>query len=52
MNNVVQMPFEKGLFLCMEGYDEALKEKYGDYMKLPPKEKRIVVHGFNKYYWK
>ena len=52
LNNLVLMPFENEHFLCMEGYDEALKEKYGDYMQLPPKEKQVVVHGYNKYYWK
>ena len=44
-------PFESDEFYIMKGYDEALKEKYGDYMQLPPKEKQVRVHDYNKYYW-
>ena len=29
------------------GYDEFLKSQYGDYMKLPPKEKQIPEHGLS-----
>lgn len=45
------VPFENCMFYIMNGFDEALSEKYGDYMKLPPKEKQIRAHGSNKYYW-
>ena len=45
------VPFEGDLFYIMNGFDEALREKYGDYMTLPPKEKQIRAHGSNKYYW-
>ncbi len=31
---------------------EALTEKYGDYMQLPPESKRKGGHTGNKYYWK
>jgi lipopolysaccharide cholinephosphotransferase len=31
------------------GYDKYLTEKYGDYMKLPPEESR-VMHGFDAWF--
>ncbi len=52
LNETVLMPFEDGEFCVMKGYDEALHEKYGNYMQLPPKEKQVRQHGSNKYYWK
>lgn len=33
--------FEKKEFMGIEGYDYYLSKMYGDYMKLPPKEKRV-----------
>lgn len=45
------VPFEGEFFYIMNGFDEALRDKYGDYMKLPPMEKRIRAHSSNKYYW-
>ena len=43
--------FEDGSFFVMSGFDNNLKGLYGDYMKLPPIEKR-VTHSFYKYYWR
>lgn len=43
--------FEDDFFYVMSGYDSNLKGLYGDYMKLPPVEKR-VTHSFYKYFWK
>ena len=51
LDEVVLVPFEDDKFFIMGGYDEALKEKYGNYMELPPVEKRQCGHSFNKYYW-
>lgn len=48
----VLLPFEDRQFRVMKGYDYALSEKYGDYMKLPPIEKQVGDHGFNQYYWR
>lgn len=45
------VPFEGEKFYIMSGFDEALREKYGNYMKLPPKEKQVRAHGSNKYFW-
>lgn len=51
LNERVLVPFGEDHFFIMKGYDEALREKYGDYMTLPPVEKR-THHSYNKYYWK
>lgn len=31
-------------------YDKYLRNSYGDYMKLPPREARVAPHGFKAYY--
>ena len=38
--HVVSLPFEDTEFPCMSCWDEYLSKSYGDYMKLPPEEKR------------
>jgi len=43
------MKFEDKEFSGMKYYDEYLKKMYGDYMKLPPKEKQIAEHGVEIY---
>ena len=43
--------FEDGEFYIMKDYNTSLSHLYGDYMKLPPEEKRIS-HDVNNYYWK
>lgn len=43
--------FEDREFMIMSGFDANLTSLFGDYMKLPPEDKRIS-HDFNKYYWK
>lgn len=40
--------FEKEEFRIPVGYDSHLRERYGDYMLLPPEEKR-EIHGFPMY---
>jgi len=44
----VALPFRDSTFWCQENYDEFLRWRYGDYMQIPPPEKRSHVHG--KYY--
>lgn len=51
LDETILVPFEKDHFYIMKGFDEALKEKYGNYMELPPIEKQIHSHDFNKFYW-
>ncbi|WP_303997432.1 phosphorylcholine transferase LicD [Megamonas hypermegale] len=47
----IQVDFEGYKFWAPIGYDCYLKSLYGDYMKLPPVEKRQSHHDF-KAYWK
>ena len=43
--------FEGEIFNAVEDYDTYLKAVFGDYMKLPPIEKRVTHHSFDAY-WK
>ena len=45
-----QLIFEKELFRVPINYDNVLMRSYGDYMKLPPKEKQISLHNFDAFY--
>lgn len=47
----IEMEFEGRLFSVIKGYDAYLKCQYGDYMQLPPEEKRFAKHAY-KAYWK
>lgn len=43
-NDVTEMEFDNYKFWAPSGYDDVLKEAFGDYMKLPPKEKQVPEH--------
>lgn len=45
-NSFVDVPFENRTFKAMEGYKTYLTNLYGDYMQLPPEEKRVAKHDF------
>lgn len=45
-----ELPFEEGSFKAIAAYDTYLSSIYGDYMKLPPEEKRVSHHTFKAYY--
>ena len=47
----VPIEFEGHTFSAIKDYDGYLSSIYGDYMKLPPKEKQVPHHNF-KAYWK
>lgn len=47
----ISLAFEGNEFDCIEGYDTYLRSLYGDYMKLPPTEKRVSNHVY-KVFWK
>ncbi len=51
MASFVLHKFEDGEFYIMEDYKTSLTSLYGDYMKLPPKEKQ-VPDGINTFYWR
>lgn len=48
-NDFIWMEFEKEKFMVPRGYDEWLQCAYGDYMKLPPIEKRVSHHTYVAY---
>ena len=45
----VRLPFEDAMLSGPVDYDEELKWKFGDYMKLPPVEQRVGGHGHHVY---
>lgn len=47
-SETIKIKFEDDEFSAPIGYDEYLKTRYGDYMKIPSKEKRIA-HSFYTY---
>ena len=49
--SAVDVDFEGLRFKAPVGYDTVLRNIYGDYMQLPPEEKR-VTHHTNNTYWK
>lgn len=49
-DSYIDLEFEGHFFKAVEQYDLPLSKDYGDYMKLPPMEKRIPHHGFTAYW--
>ncbi len=45
-----ELEFEDGLFKAPVNYKECLTNIYGNYMQLPPLEKRVSHHGFKAWY--
>ena len=48
-SSAVKLEFEGHQLNAMVGYKEYLTSLYGDYMKLPPKEKQVSHHDFIAY---
>ena len=46
---LIKLPFEDGMFYAPSRYAELLTQEYGDYMQLPPEEKRIYQHQYLAY---
>ena len=44
ISDSILVDFEDMKFTIPVGYDEYLRKHYGDYMKLPPKEKQVAEH--------
>ena len=51
INSFEYREFEGKKYRIPSGYDKYLRQLYGDYMKLPPEEKRITHHIFEAW-WK
>ena len=49
-NSTIKLEFEGNKFISPKNYDLVLKTIFGDYMKLPPKEKQVAHHRFEAYY--
>lgn len=47
---LIDIDFEKEKFKVPKSYDILLKSLYGDYLKLPPEEKRCFPHNSDAYY--
>ncbi|ORJ28276.1 phosphorylcholine transferase LicD [Streptococcus oralis] len=45
----IEVPFEHLMLPAPKQYDAILKQYYGDYMTLPPKEKQFYSHEFEAY---
>lgn len=49
--STIMKDFEGELFAIPIGYDKVLRAQFGDYMQLPPEEKRVTHHN-NNVFWK
>ncbi len=45
IEEMVDLPFEDTVFMGPKGWDQMLTLLYGDYMQLPPEEKRVPAHS-------
>lgn len=45
-----ELVFEKKFFKVMAGYDDFLRNTYGDYMVLPPVEKQVSHHSYMAFF--
>lgn len=50
-NEFTEIAFENRRYMSVKNYSEYLTATFGDYMKLPPVEKRVRTHDFDPY-WK
>ena len=44
LDEYVYLPFEDGEFMCFAGWEDHRRRKFGDYMQLPPEDKRENRH--------
>lgn len=50
--STVLLDFEDTRFMAMNGYDNVLRQIYGDYMLLPPEDKRVPKQYWIHFLWK
>lgn len=50
-SSLTEVEFEKNFFSAISDWDLFLSQSYGNYMQLPPVEKRVPYHG-HPCYWK
>ena len=50
--DTILVPFEDRELCICTGYDRVLRQYYGDYMQLPPEEKRKPYHIWQSFVWK
>lgn len=50
LDDRILIPFENIEVYAPRHYDDLLTQHYGDYMKLPPEEKRVKVHHYVPYW--
>ena len=51
-DKLIDIEFESGRFLIFQEYDRYLRAYFGDYMVLPPKDKRVSMHSYYSFYYK
>lgn len=44
-NQAVDLPFEDTVLMAPANWDQVLRQIYGDYMQLPPRENRVPTHS-------
>ena len=49
-NDCIELPFEDRHYLAPVGADQYMRRLFGDYMQLPPEDKRASHHLFKAYY--
>ena len=47
--DTILMPFEMEHYYCISQYDLFLKQRFGNYMQLPPEEERVLTHNVTYY---
>ena len=47
-SEMIEIPFEDMYVMCIKDYDEYLTKIYGDYMTIPPVEKRTTRHDLTE----
>lgn len=49
-SKAIRVEFEGASVLIPEKYDDILRNLYGNYMQMPPKEKRVTHHNVKRYW--